>query len=212
MELKNFQFNTVLAIKEAMNNSKKEIVLKSPTGSGKTLMLTYFMDDYCKSFPKTVFVWFTPGKGNLEEQSKRKMDQYFPNSSTKLIGDVMTSGFEENDCCFINWEMLTNKTNNAMKDGERKNFKEHVETAIENGIRFVIIVDESHQNDSIKAKEVLDKTDLDEKLFDAVDKAQDKAKEVLDKTDIDEKIMDAANQVKDRAEDVVSDLKDKVSK
>lgn len=156
MELKNFQFNTVLAIKEAMNNSKKEIVLKSPTGSGKTLMLTYFMDDYCKSFPKTVFVWFTPGKGNLEEQSKRKMDQYFPNSCTKLIGDVMTSGFEENDCCFINWEMLTNKTNNAMKDGERKNFKEHVETAIENGLRFVIIVDESHQNDSIKAKEVLD--------------------------------------------------------
>ena len=156
MELKNFQFNTVLAIKEAMNNSKKEIILKSPTGSGKTLMLTYFMDDYCKSFPKTVFVWFTPGKGNLEEQSKRKMDQYFPNSSTKLISDVMTSGFEENDCCFINWEMLTNKTNNAMKDGERKNFKEHVETAIENGLRFVIIVDESHQNDSIKAKEVLD--------------------------------------------------------
>ena len=156
MELKNFQFNTVLAIKVAMNNSKKEIVLKSPTGSGKTLMLTYFMDDYCKSFPKTVFVWFTPGKGNLEEQSKRKMDQYFPNSSTKLIGNVMTLGFEENDCCFINWEMLTNKTNNAMKDGERKNFKEHVETAIENGLRFVIIVDESHQNDSIKAKEVLD--------------------------------------------------------
>ena len=43
-----------------------------------------------------------------------------------------------------------------MKDSERKNFKEHVETALENGLHFVIIVDESHQNDSIKAKEVLD--------------------------------------------------------
>ena len=31
-----------------------------------------------------------------------------------------------------------------------------------------------------KAQDALDKTDLDEKLFDAVDKAQDKAKELND--------------------------------
>lgn len=156
MELKNFQYETVLKLKDAMNASAQNVVLKSPTGSGKTLMLTYFMNDYCRSFPKTVFVWLTPGKGNLEEQSKRKMDQYFPNSSTKLIGDVMTAGFEENDCCFINWEMLTKSGNNALKEGERKNFKEHVETARENGLIFKVIVDESHQNDSIKAKEIID--------------------------------------------------------
>ena len=156
MELKNFQYETVLKLKDAMNASAQNVVLKSPTGSGKTLMLTYFMNDYCRSFPKTVFVWLTPGKGNLEEQSKRKMDQYFPNSSTKLIGDVMTAGFEENDCCFINWEMLTKSGNNALKEGERKNFKEHIETARENGLVFKVIVDESHQNDSIKAKEIID--------------------------------------------------------
>lgn len=156
MELKNFQYETVLKLKAAMNASTQNVVLKSPTGSGKTLMLTYFMNDYCRSFPKMIFVWLTPGKGNLEEQSKRKMDQYFPNSSTKLIGDVMTAGFEENDCCFINWEMLTKSGNNALKEGERKNFKEHVETARENGLIFKVIVDESHQNDSIKAKEIID--------------------------------------------------------
>ena len=156
MELKKFQYETVLKLKDAMNTSVQNVVLKSPTGSGKTLMLTYFMNDFCRSFPKTVFVWLTPGKGNLEEQSKRKMDQYFPNANTKLIGDVMTAGFEENDCCFINWEMLTKSGNNALKEGERKNFKEHVETALENGLSFKVIVDESHQNDSIKAKEIID--------------------------------------------------------
>lgn len=156
MELKNFQYETVLKLKDAMNASVQNVVLKSPTGSGKTLMLTYFMNDFCRSFPKTVFVWLTPGKGNLEEQSKKKMDMYFPNANTKLIGDVMTAGFEENDCCFINWEMLTKSGNNALKEGERKNFKEHVETARENGLIFKVIVDESHQNDSIKAKEIID--------------------------------------------------------
>jgi type III restriction enzyme len=156
MELKNFQYETVLKLKDAMNASVQNVVLKSPTGSGKTLMLTYFMNDFCRSFPKTVFVWLTPGKGNLEEQSKKKMDMYFPNANTKLIGDVMTTGFEENDCCFINWEMLTKSGNNALKEGERKNFKEHIETALENGLVFKVIVDESHQNDSIKAKEIID--------------------------------------------------------
>jgi len=156
MDLKKFQYETVLKLKDAMSASVQNIVLKSPTGSGKTLMLTYFMNDFCRSFPKIVFVWLTPGKGNLEEQSKRKMDQYFPNANTKLIGDVMTAGFEENDCCFINWEMLTKSGNNALKEGERKNFREHVESAHEKGISFKIIVDESHQNDSIKAKEIID--------------------------------------------------------
>ena len=68
----------------------------------------------------------------------------------------MTSGFAENDCCFINWEKLTKKGNNALKEGERKNFLEHIETAQNNGLQFTIIVDESHQNDSVKANEILE--------------------------------------------------------
>lgn len=161
MELANFQLDVIAQLKEAMDNNKRDIVLKSPTGSGKTIMLTHFMDDYCKSFPNVVFVWLTPGKGDLEEQSKAKMDKYIHNAQTKLLADVMTSGFSENDCCFINWEKLTKQDNNALKEGERKNFIEHIETAQNNGLQFKIIVDESHQNDSVKANEILEyfKTD-----------------------------------------------------
>ena len=155
MELKNFQLKAIAALKDAMNDDN-EVVLKSPTGSGKTIMLTHFMDEYCKSTPNTVFVWLTPGKGNLEEQSKAKMDRYIHNAQTKLLADVMTSGFAENDCCFINWELLTKKGNNALKEGERKNFLEHIETAQNNGLQFKIIVDESHLNDSVKANEILE--------------------------------------------------------
>ena len=155
MELKEFQLNAVKSLFEAMDKPARDIILKSPTGSGKTIILTYFMHQYIQSFSKTVFVWLTPGKGNLEEQSKAKMDKYIHASQTKLLSDVMTSGFEENDSVFINWEKLTKKGNNALKDSERTNFLEHIAHALNDGLRFVIIVDESHQNNTIKADEII---------------------------------------------------------
>lgn len=92
--------------------------MKSCTGSGKTIILTHFIDRYIKENAQMCFVWFTPGKGNLEDQSKAKMDLYIPQAQTKLLSDVLTSGFEENDVAFINWEMVTNKKNNAIQDSE----------------------------------------------------------------------------------------------
>ncbi len=155
MKLKEFQLKAVKDLFEAMDEPNRDIILKSPTGSGKTIILTYFMHQYIQSYSKTVFVWLTPGKGNLEEQSKEKMDKYIHASQTKLLSDVMTSGFEENDSVFINWEKLIKKGNNALKDSERTNFKEHIQHALNDGLRFVIIVDESHQNSTAKADELI---------------------------------------------------------
>ena len=155
MMLKDFQLNAVKSLFEAMDKPTRDIILKSPTGSGKTIILTYFMHQYIQSYPKTVFVWLTPGKGNLEEQSKAKMDKYIHASQTKLLSDVMTAGFEENDSAFINWEKLTKKGNNALKDSERANFLEHIQHALDSGLRFVVIVDESHQNNTVKADEII---------------------------------------------------------
>lgn len=154
--LANYQLTAIAKLNEGMASDKRDIVLKSCTGSGKTVILTHFMDEFCRSHANTVFVWITPGKGNLEEQSKCKMDKHINGAQTKLLYDIMTSGFEANDCCFINWEKLTKKGNNALRDGERTNFVEHIEKALDNGLTFIIIVDESHQNDTIKAKEIIE--------------------------------------------------------
>ena len=156
MNLMNFQLKAIKSLLECMeDDSVREIVLKSPTGSGKTIMLTHFMDEYTKEHVKTVFVWLTPGKGDLETQSKNKMDKYIHNAQTKLLADVMTCGFEENDACFINWEKLTKKGNNALKDSERTNFLEWIEKALNNGLSFKIIIDESHQNFTDKADAIV---------------------------------------------------------
>jgi type III restriction enzyme len=155
VQLKNFQLSAVKSLFDAMDKPARNIILKSPTGSGKTIILTYFMHQYVQSYRNTVFVWLTPGKGNLEEQSKKKMDRYIHSAQTKLLSDVMPGGFEENDNCFINWEKLTKKGNNALKESERTNFLEHIEYALGAGLHFIVIVDESHQNNTVKADEII---------------------------------------------------------
>lgn len=155
IKLANFQIKAIRDLLCEMEEVTRDIVLKSCTGSGKTIILTHFMDEYFKCYPNTVFIWLTPGKGNLEEQSKEKVDKYIHGSSTKLLSDVMANGFKENDACFINWEKLTKKGNNALKDSERANFIEHIVRAHDVGLHFVIIVDESHQNQTIKADSIM---------------------------------------------------------
>jgi len=161
ISLANFQLDAIRQLMEGMVSDKREIVLKSCTGSGKTIILTHFMNEYIRCYGNVVFVWLTPGKGELESQSKKKMDKYIHGASTKELLDVMTSGFFAGDFCFINWEKLTKKGNNALKDGERANFIDRTESAHDERLRFVVIVDESHQNDTIKADEIIElfKTD-----------------------------------------------------
>lgn len=153
--LARFQSRAVGQLLESMDEARRDIILKSPTGSGKTIMLTHFMDEYMKSRAKTVFVWLTPGKGDLEEQSKAKMDKYIRGSHTKLLDDVMKRGFEENDACFINWEKLTKKDNNALKDDDGYNFYDRVERALADGLSFKVIIDESHANFTEKSDAIV---------------------------------------------------------
>ena len=46
MQLKKFQLSAVKSLFEAMDKLTRDIILKSPTGSGKTIILTYFMHQY----------------------------------------------------------------------------------------------------------------------------------------------------------------------
>lgn len=155
IRLLNFQKLAIEKLMNAMQGSSKEIIFKSPTGSGKTIVLTHFMKRYLSENNNIVWVWLTPGKGNLEEQSKEKMDKYIHGSKTKLLSDLMSTGFKRNDCVFINWEKLTKKGNKALSEGERTNFKEWINKAINDNLEFKVIIDESHQNFTEKSDEII---------------------------------------------------------
>ena len=137
-------------------NSKQVITVKAPTGAGKTVILIKYVDEYLKNTDgHTAFVWLCPGKGNLEEQSKDSMENLTPQRDTRNLMYSMLSGFEPGSVTFINWELVTKKGNTALKDSERSNLFEKIAEAHKDGIRFVVIIDEEHMNNTKKADDVI---------------------------------------------------------
>ncbi|WNF35246.1 DEAD/DEAH box helicase family protein [Bacillaceae bacterium IKA-2] len=150
-----------------LNNSGPDsdnqlLIMKAPTGSGKTVILLNYIDDYLNFIgDKTAFVWLSIGSGELEEQSKTKMDYYLPDRSSKTLEDTLLSGFKAGDVTFINWESVTKKGNRALKYGEMKNIKDRIAEAHKAGLNFIIIVDEEHLNKTAKAQDFIDNFSAD---------------------------------------------------
>ena len=153
-----FQLSCVeyLIEKTISAESKQIITVKAPTGAGKTVILIKYVDELLKnSDGKTAFIWLCPGKGNLEEQSKEKMDSLAPHIDTRNLLYSMLMGFEGGSVTFINWELVTKKGNAALKDSERANLFEMISSAHKDGVRFVVIIDEEHMNNTKKADDVI---------------------------------------------------------
>ena len=157
IKLKDFQIDIVNKLLDATSvGSKKEVLLSAPTGSGKTIILLSYIEEFFKENDKTIFVWLTPGKGELEEQSRDKMRKLLPTYDTQDIQDVLLQGFEDNSVSFINWETITKKGNTALKDAERKNLYERIVEVQNKGYNFIVIIDEEHLNKTIKAEAIVD--------------------------------------------------------
>lgn len=153
-----FQNNCInfLIDKTLETDSKQVITVKAPTGAGKTVMLIKYVDEYLKNTNrKTAFVWLCPGKGDLEQQSMKKMDELTPQRDTRNLLCSMRMGFESDSVTFINWELVTKKGNTALKEGERANLFEAIAAAHKAGISFIIIIDEEHLNNTKKADDII---------------------------------------------------------
>ena len=157
IKLKNFQDDAVdfLFSKTTDSNSKPKIVMQSPTGSGKTIILVAYIEKYLDFHKDSVICWFCPGKGELEEQSKEKMERFAPTLKTGNVFDILNTGFESATTYFINWETITKKDNTAIRDSERKNLFERISEAHNRNLNFIVIIDEEHQNNTSKADDVI---------------------------------------------------------
>ena len=137
-------------------NSKKTIIVKAPTGAGKTIILIKYVEEYLNNTDgMTAFVWLCPGKGNLEQQSMDKMDDLSSIIKTQDLLLALDSGFCGGSVTFINWELITKKGNTAIKDSERANLFDRIAQAHKDGLNFIIIIDEEHLNNTKKADDII---------------------------------------------------------
>lgn len=159
INLFDFQEKAVIKLLDIVTDSrsKQTVIVKSPTGSGKTIILIDFIEEYLtKINSRTAFIWLCPGKGDLEEQSRQKMRKFAPHRYTQNLFDALQNGFDAESTTFINWELVTKKGNTAIRDSERKNLFDRIAEAHRTGTEFIVIIDEEHSNNTAKAKSIID--------------------------------------------------------
>ncbi len=161
LSIKLFDFQEQAVIKlidlTSKKDSKQTIIMKAPTGSGKTIILIDYVDTYLTNVnANTAFIWLCPGKGNLEDQSRDKMMKFAPGRVTQNLFDALLNGFAPGCTTFINWELVTKRGNTAIRDSERKNLFDRIADAHRSGVEFIVMIDEEHSNNTAKAKSIID--------------------------------------------------------
>ena len=113
------------------NTKNKVLILKAPTGSGKTFMLSQAIKTISSTLneePAISYIWIAPRK--LHDQSKLKLQTYFSNVEylkCSFFSDLSeTDGIKSNEILFLNWESI-NKTekNTIIKENERNFYLEN---------------------------------------------------------------------------------------
>lgn len=159
--LKDYQRDAVDNLKRYFNfyysQKDKMIAFKAPTGSGKTYMLSSFIDEIVKEndILDFCFVWASIGKGELQIQSFDAVSSYlggYPKCSlldTEFFGS--RSYIKKYEVVFVNWEKLVQKDsttgkwkNSIMKDQEGMSFIEVISETKRRGTKIILIIDESH--------------------------------------------------------------------
>ncbi len=175
MILKDFQLNAVSKLltrsKELLEQtSSKKIIFKSPTGSGKTLMIAEYINRLIneKSNKNNVsFIWTTPRR-TLTGQSKKKIDNYLKklrSVKTYYFQDLIDKTIPENSILFLNWESINKiNKNTIIRENEEEFYLSKVlENTKDKGRQIILIIDESHHHATSEISQKLIK-DISPKL------------------------------------------------
>lgn len=168
IELKDYQEKGVVRLREAFNElldtqNNEVLIFKSPTGSGKTIMVAEAIRRIIDSRidgKQLSFLWIAVNK--LHDQSRDNLKKYYEGEAVGVkcsnFSELKDRQIQENEILFLNWASINKKENLYIKDNERdNNLSSIISRTKEAGKTIVLIIDESHHTaSSDKSKEIID--------------------------------------------------------
>lgn len=137
--------------------SRQRLVLKAPTGAGKTVIASALLEQLTQDLPErydvasqqAAFIWIAPN--HLHEQSYFKMKNFFSlkRSLNTMRWDEIDHSLgylKHGDILFLNWESINKDNAIIMRDSEqRQNLTELARrTQVEQRTPIVVVIDEEH--------------------------------------------------------------------
>lgn len=168
VEFKNYQEKAIVKLKQEVNElldveGNKICIFKSPTGSGKTLMMAEALKRIIDSRidgKKFSFIWIAVNK--LHDQSRNSLKKYYDQFGISLkcsyFDDLDERKISENEILFLNWASINKKGNIYVRENERdNNLSNIVARTKDEGRTIILIIDESHRNaETDKSKELIE--------------------------------------------------------
>lgn len=168
IELRDYQKQAVENLHRKIENSLRSsenetIIFQSPTGSGKTVMVSELLRELTESREddrKFSFVWVSVRM--LHEQSKEKLESYYADDRAvkcSYFEDLEDRRIGENEILFINWHSINRQdTNLFIRENEQdNNLSNIIRNTKEGGGTIILIIDESHHTaSSEKSKELIE--------------------------------------------------------
>ena len=146
--------------KYKLTSQNKVFVFKSPTGSGKTFMMSQVVarmadsDNADFNTMDVCFLWVSIGKGDLEKQSAKSLKDAFDGSPQVTMLEAFAGSkdiIEKNEVIVFNWEKIRTRDretgewkNVVMKDGERNSFVDVLNETRAVGRKVVLILSLIH--------------------------------------------------------------------
>lgn len=172
LTLKPFQEIAISKLKDKfltlwkLGDTNVNLTFKSPTGSGKTIMMAQFLRDIVSdprfSNADVGFVWIT-NSDSLAMQSKEKLFSYYGGASENPLVDMNNlkeGNIPKNGVFFINWQKLVSKAKDNRKlrtEGESNTtFDMYLENTHLLKRDVVLIIDEEHiASDTVLASDLI---------------------------------------------------------
>lgn len=152
-----------LEINELLDSTEGKIcVFKSPTGSGKTLIVAEFLKrlvTFREDNKRLSFIWISVNK--LHDQSKESLEKYYEDVrifKCSNFDELHDKSIGENEILFFNWQSINKRHNLYIRENEHdNNLSNIIANTKEEDREIILIIDESHHTAKAeKSKEVID--------------------------------------------------------